>query len=182
MFGLLFKIIYLIFIVFYIFTNKFNNVGILVGALISSCFIDILCKKLKLCFSPLVNILLNILILSSMLLGEIFKFYGIIPIYDDILHAYSGVLFSIVGYYVLKRINTARSYSYMSISFICLFMFCFSVSFHIFWEIFEFISDSILKTDMQNFSLKDTMIDILDGVIASFLTCIFSYFYFLKAK
>lgn len=182
MFSLLFKILYIIFIVFFIFTNKLNNVGILVGALISSCFIDILCKKFKLCFSTLVNILLNILILSSMLLGEVFKFYGIIPIYDDILHAYAGALFSIVGYYVLKRINTARSYSYMSISFICLFMFCFSVSFHIFWEIFEFISDSILKTDMQNFSLKDTMIDILDGVIASFITIIFSYFYFLKAK
>jgi hypothetical protein len=182
MFGLLFKIIYLIFIVFYLFTNKFNNVGILVGALISSYFIDILCKKFKLCFSPLVNILLNILILSSMLLGEIFKFYAIVPFYDDVLHAYSGALFSIIGYYVLKRFNTSRSYSYMSISFICLFMFCFSLSFNIFWEVYEFISDSIFKTDMQNFSLKDTMIDILDGATASFITSLFSYFYFLKAK
>lgn len=182
MFSLLFKAIYLLFIVFYIFKKEFNNVGILVGALLTSCFIDILCSKFKLCFSNIVNISLNILILCSMLLGEIFKFYSIVPIYDDILHAYSGMLFCIVGYYVLKRVNTSRAYSYMSLLFICLFMFCFSISFNIFWEIIEFVSDSILKTDMQNFSLKDTMIDILDGVIASFVTCIFSYFYLLKSK
>ena len=182
MLNLLFKIIYVVFIVFYIFTSKYNNVGILVGALLSSCFIDILCKKFKLCFSKFVNLLLNILILSAFLLGKALEFYDKIPLYDDILHIYSGALFCIIGYYLLKRINSSRSYSYMSISFICIFMFCFSITTNVFWEVFEFAMDILFKTDMQNASLKDTMIDTIDAIAASFITSIFSYFYLLKLK
>ena len=92
------------------------------------------------------------------MLGHAYSFYHLIPWWDTLLHVCGGVAFAILGAY-LPRLFDKNHESPMALC--ALFGFFFSVAIAGLWEFFEFASDSLFGTDMQN----DTFINSLNSYL-----------------
>ncbi len=97
-------------------------------------------------------------VLFSLFFGKTLNFYSVIPYFDKILHFTSGIIFARAGKEIYIKINGNGNIPLM-----ILFVIMFSSSISGLWEIWEFSSDCILKTNAQNNSLFDTMIDMILG-------------------
>lgn len=97
-------------------------------------------------------------VLFSLFFGKTLNFYSIIPYWDKILHFTSGIIFARAGKEIYIKINGNKNIPLM-----ILFVIMFASSISGLWEIWEFSSDLILKTNAQNNSLFDTMIDMILG-------------------
>lgn len=106
---------------------------------------------LELQIPPLTFILILFLMLGS-LLGSGYNFYILIPFWDTILHALSGLLFACIGYAICnllfaKQKNTGElPYIFVGI--------LFSLSIALLWELFEAGVTLLLAVDMQ----EDTLV------------------------
>ena len=87
-------------------------------------------------------------------LGASYNFYTLIPMLDDILHACWGVLFSSLGFAIIKSLmgepkNLKQFVAYLLFS----IGFCMLIS--VLWEVYEFTCDSLMHNyDMQ----EDTLV------------------------
>ena len=91
-------------------------------------------------------------IILSTLLGTIYDFYEIIPIYDIILHTASGVLLAGFGLYIYTRCTHGAKNNPIII---VLFMLGFAVLGGVLWEMWEYWSDEILSLNSQRHTLID---------------------------
>ncbi len=85
------------------------------------------------------------------LLGYSYNLYYLLPWWDDILHAFAGVIFAMFGAYLPKVMCKDHEPS-VSLCVFCAFFF--SVAISGLWELAEFTMDTLFGTDMQ----KDTAI------------------------
>ncbi len=85
------------------------------------------------------------------LLGYSYNLYYYLKWWDDILHAFAGVIFAMLGAYLPKVLNKSGEASLALCAFSAFF---FSVAISGLWELVEFSMDSFFLTDMQ----KDTML------------------------
>ena len=116
-----------------------------------------------------------IFILLSLFGGKALNLYHIIPYWDRILHFLSGFLTTKIGYEIYIKLNGNTKNKALVILFCILFASsCASV-----WEIWEFFSDILFKTNAQNNSLSDTMWDIILGTSSSFL---YTHFFLERKK
>jgi hypothetical protein len=100
-------------------------------------------------------------IYAAEVLGEINKFYVIIPYWDTILHTFNGFLAAGVGYSLVTLLNKNEKLTFaLSPAFTALVAFCFSMTIGIFWEFFEFGMDCLFNLDMQ----KDTVIHTIGSI------------------
>ncbi len=83
------------------------------------------------------------------LIGYSYDFYYYLTWWDDILHAFAGVIFAMFGAYLPKVLNKDKEVSVALCAFSAFF---FSVAVSGLWELCEFSMDSFFGTDMQ----KDT--------------------------
>ncbi len=83
------------------------------------------------------------------LIGYSYNFYYYLVWWDDILHAFAGVIFAMFGAYLPKVLNKDKEVSVALCAFSAFF---FSVAIAGLWELCEFSMDSFFGTDMQ----KDT--------------------------
>ena len=110
-----------------------------------------------------------IFILLSLFGGKTLNFYHIIPYWDRILHFLSGFLTAKIGFEIYVKLKGNINNKSLTILFCVLFASaCASL-----WEIWEFFSDILFKTNAQNHSLNDTMWDIILGTFSSFLYAFF---------
>ena len=136
------------------------------------------------------------------ILGDVFDFYGKIPIWDDILHTLSGVILAVVGLVVIGAfVNSQKIPISLSPLFVSIAVILFSLSLGALWEIGEYLYDDVMGTNTQQFmkstsgtltdeediplegheALEDTMMDlILDfgGAVAVATT----YYIYEKVK
>ena len=103
------------------------------------------------------EILVLLFVFSSEILGEIQACYVRFPVWDLLLHGFSGFLFAAIGYGMLSgilRLDGERK--------VCciLFAVCLSMTAGIVWEFLEWGVDSVFGLDMQ----KDTVITALRSV------------------
>jgi hypothetical protein len=105
-----------------------------------------------------------VFVFCACILGEAYEFYLRYPLWDDILHFLSGLLFCAFACALVK--GKAQG----------LFAFCFSLSVSTVWEFLEFFADLLLGTDMQkdtvvkgmvDIGLYDTMTDLLAGALGA---------------
>lgn len=87
------------------------------------------------------------------LLGYAYNFYYTIPWWDDVLHAFAGVIFAMFGAYLPQKI--CKQKTPLALDVFCAFFF--SVAIAALWELIEFSMDSFFGTDMQ----KDTLLHAL---------------------
>ena len=116
------------------------------------------------------------------ILGDVFNFYGKFPIWDSILHTFSGVLIAYIGFIIIQyldheyRIPLSISPMFMSVIVVCV-----ALSLGAMWEIGEYLVDDITGANNQQYmattrgtlysdkdiplqghdALKDTMKDLM---------------------
>jgi len=125
---------------------------------------------------------------SAPVLGTNFGFYGTFWFWDDYLHAFSGVLYGFLGYFILKFIADKNKIK-LNGTIIFLFVISFAIALGTLWEVYEFIGDSLFGTSMQSWdgrnvilmgkpyqgaSLRDTMGDIIYHVLGGLVAAIVS--------
>lgn len=125
------------------------NITTVVAALLSLVLMTItsyLKKKLNL--DKKLELLIYIFIITTEVLGQIYHFYTRVPIFDIIIHTYSSFVISYIALIIIKKHKLPKIIT-------ILFIFSFAMMCESIWEIFEFSTDRLLKTDMQ----KDTIIN-----------------------
>ena len=145
-------------------------------------------EKFKLEIPNNIYYLYVLFLYAAIFLGEIRNFYYEIPYWDTILHTFSGAMIGFIGFSIISILNDKEIF-YLNLSpfFIAFFAFCFAIMLGTVWEIYEYSSDGILKTNMQKFklesgyemigrdALKDTMDDLIVDGIGAFTASIIGY-------
>jgi len=127
-----------------------------------------------------IAVLFVLFVVFSLVLGSYYDFYERFAWWDDVLHAFYGAAFAVVGFIIIQYI----SYQYRitnQIFIICLFSFCFSVTGGVIWEMYEFIYDLMTGGNMQRThvgrGVDDTMYDLILESSAALVVNIFIYYY-----
>lgn len=124
----------------------------------------------------------------AIFLGEVRRFYYIVPHWDTILHTFSGAMLGALGFSFITFLNkTERIPVNLSPAFIAVFTFCFGITLGVLWEFYEFICDGVLQTNMQKFALesgeqllgraalRDTMKDLFVDAAGAIVISIIGY-------
>ncbi|RHW32062.1 hypothetical protein D1B33_17120 [Lysinibacillus yapensis] len=134
----------------------------------------------------IMELLYFVFLYCAIYLGEVQNFYYLIPFWDNILHAFSGAMLGVLGFMIVNYLNEAEGWKIeLNPFFVSFFAFCFALTCGTVWEIYEFLCDGLLKTNMQKFALADetlligrdavydTMMDlIIDGLSAFVISTI----------
>lgn len=163
-------IFYAISLIYFIFFGEGYQIAPCFCSLLITLFIRLVSKNLISVFSPILIFAIVVYTFFASYLGSSLDFYGIINRYDDIMHSLSGVLSTLFGYDLFIILNSNVANINLNRRLIVMFVFCFSLAIGGLWEIAEFSIDSLLGTNMQVGGLTDTMIDMIDSLIASILT------------
>lgn len=116
----------------------------------------------------------------SIILWDFGKFYEKFLWWDDMLHFFYWVGFSIIWYIIIYRFALKQGVKELY-KIILTFSFCFTLAFWVIWEIFEFSMDQFLWLNMQRIEIwtwvTDTMSDLILATLASLATNIYIYLY-----
>ncbi|WP_180950917.1 hypothetical protein [Marasmitruncus massiliensis] len=121
-------------------------------------------------------------------LGEVRSFYYHVPHWDTVLHTFSGAMLGALGFSFINFLNnTDRVPVNLSPLFVVTFAFCFAVTLGVFWEIYEFLADAVLRTNMQKYALEngilltgraalgDTMKDLIVDTLGALTMSVIGY-------
>jgi uncharacterized membrane protein YjdF len=133
------------------------------------------------------QILAILFVFASLFLGEVRDYYERIWWWDASLHAFSGLLFGIVGFLLVYVLNeNERINMNLRPRFVALFAFTFAMAVGALWEVFEFAMDQIFGLQMQKprlgdpSGLTDTMWDLSFDAIGAVLISAFSWWYMIR--
>lgn len=143
----------------------------------------------------LFSLIFTIFLWGAIFAGEVWKFYYLFPIWDDILHLMSSMMAAMLGFSLIDILNNDQKHSAVRLSpfFVALFSVCFAITIGVLWEIYEFTLDGILGMNMQKFAeisaennevfkelsgrkaLIDTMTDLAVDAIGAVIVSTFGY-------
>lgn len=136
-----------------------------------------------------------IFLFCAIYLGEVRNFYFRIPYWDVILHCFSAFMLGAFGFVIVSFLNdTEKLHIKLSPFFVALFAFCFAMACGAVWEIYEFLADGLLGTNMQKFitadgtvlvgreAVVDTMEDIIVDLLGALAVTIIGYFNLRKRQ
>ncbi|MDD4193964.1 MAG: hypothetical protein PHW37_01690 [Acholeplasmataceae bacterium] len=148
-------------------------------------------KKLKLQIPDFMESIFLFFIIAALLFGEVAEFFVRFTWWDDLLHTTSGFLIAITGFSIINSaIKNPKSVISISPIFVSLFIFCFSISIEVIWELFEYTIDSLFSTSnmlrtVDSISqipyqgltaIKDTMHDLILTVFSALFISIIGFF------
>lgn len=148
-------------------------------------------KKFKIQIPDFMESIFLIFIIAALLFGEIAEFFVHISWWDDILHTTSGLLVAIVGFSIINTaVNDPHKKIVLNPIVVAIFVFSFSMTVEIIWEMFEYSVDSLISSSNMMrtrdsislvpfeglFAIKDTMSDIILTFIASFIISTLGFF------
>lgn len=111
-------------------------------------------------------LVMNLFLFGTQFLGSYLGAYIYFSWWDMMLHLVSGILVGYMGVVLLITLDREQVlFLKKRTSIIVCFIFAVSVTGAVFWEIFEFTSDTLLGTNTQLGSLRDTMEDLICGTI-----------------
>lgn len=145
----------------------------------------------------LLLLIIAVFVLAALGAGELLNAYEIFWWWDDMLHAFSGLIIGLVGLLSIYYFN-ARHTMKISPLFVAVFVFCFAMAMGALWEVFEFCMDwlfglnmqrwnmpldsVVIGADYQGMGLRDTMSDLITALIGALAAAIFSYFAWERQK
>lgn len=98
------------------------------------------------------DFILMIFAFSGFILGDVFDFYGKIPIWDSLLHTLSGIIIAYIGFIVIdfldKEYTIPISVSPLFMSFLVIST---ALAIGAAWEIGEYLVDDIFHTNNQQY-------------------------------
>ncbi len=146
-------------------------------------------KKFLVDIPDVMEMLYFVFLFCAIYLGEVRDFYYRIPSWDLILHMFSGAMLGALGFVLVSFFNDSEKVNMqLSPIFVTLFAFCFALAAGTLWEIYEFLADGLLGTNMQKFitadrevlvgrdALADTMEDLIVDALSSLAVCIVGFF------
>lgn len=146
-------------------------------------------KKLSFVIPNSMYVLYFVFLYCAIYLGEVRRFYYIIPFWDSILHAFSGGMLGAFGFLLVSLLNDAKTVKFeLSPFFVALFAFCFALSIGAFWEIYEYTGDLVLGLNMQKYrladgtalvgqlALSDTMMDLMIDTLSAAVVATYGFF------
>lgn len=114
-----------------------------------------LCNRLKMEFSPAMEIIVLLFIYAAEILGEVNSYYVLVPGWDTALHTVNGFLCAAIGFSLVDMLNRSDEIQVtLSPVYLAVVAFCFSMTIGVLWEFFEYALDSFAHLDMQ----KDTLV------------------------
>ena len=116
--------------------------------------------KFKIGIPSLLESIIYLFIFSAEILGEINNFYGNIPYWDTILHTINGFLAAGVGFSLVDILNKSSKNIKLSLLYVAIVAFCFSMTIGVLWEFFEYGMDRYLRLDTQ----KDRIVNVISTV------------------
>ena len=118
--------------------------------------------RLKVQMSQTMEIIILCFIFAAEILGEINRFYVLIPGWDTILHTLNGFIAAGVGYSLVDMMNRDERLTFsLSPAFVSIVAICFSMTVGVMWEFIEFGADQMFLLDMQ----KDTVVHAIGSVM-----------------
>lgn len=166
--NILLYVFYGISVIYFIYIKKYNYSAICTGCIIATYILRLGNKKFGYLFNDMIIIMLNLFILFSLVLGTSYGLYKINH-YDDVLHIWSGAIGGVVAYIVINVYTKKEDRKNIKRIFFFIFIFMFSLGVGNLWEILEFSLDVLFKVNCQAGGLKDTMIDMIDGLIGTLI-------------
>lgn len=163
------------------FARDWGRLGLAVAALITLCVPLLAARLFRVRLSPALECAAVVFLFCTMILGEIYRFYEKIPVWDNLLHLSSGFFFCAFGFALYadtpptRSDFPARGFHAATFSFSCAAV----------WELFEFTLDATFGTDMQKATwvhgvldsgLYDTMTDMACGIYGALLFLIYAAF------
>lgn len=121
------------------------KIGLAFSALVLFLVPDLVSYKLRFHLPATLEITYYLFIFASLILGEVFAFYGPFPFWDIILHLLSGFVIAGIGFSIERIVNKDKK----SRIFTLIFAFCFSMTLGVLWECLEFSFDMTVRTDAQ---------------------------------
>ena len=121
------------------------KIGLSFSALVIYLIPDLIAYRFRLNFPATLEVTFYLFVFASLILGEVFAFYGPFPFWDIILHLLSGFVIAGIGLSIERIMNKDQK----SRLFTLLFAFCFSMTLGVLWECLEFSFDMTLRTDAQ---------------------------------
>lgn len=178
--------------------------------IISECFLmfffialpTITNRVIKIKIPPIMEIIFVTFCALSVILGDIFDFYGIFGWWDSFLHSFSGALFGILGYVILNTFNKYDNNTdelKFSPIFVSLWVVCFALAMGAIWEIGEYLTDGWFGNNAQQYmesrstlatgeplvgraALADTMKDLMLDLAGSLFVSIIGFFELRRQK
>ncbi len=158
------------------------------GLFLIVSLLPIFMQKLKLDIPSAVYIIFILFCLAHFLLGEILDFYVKVPLWDSILHIFSGTLLALLSFSLVNLLNKSNDPGFkLNMGFTILFAFTLAITLGVLWEIFEFAADVITGSNMQRAyvstvngrgealegtaALLDTMKDLILDAIGAGIVC-----------
>ncbi len=136
--------------VFQFLDGNFENVFSCILVLILFTVPTFIEKKMKIDLPNVLEGTIYAFIFSAMILGEIRNFYGLIPIWDTLLHTLNGFIFAGVGFALVDILNkNDKTKIYLSPIYMVIVAISFSITIGTVWEFFEYGMDVYAVTDMQ---------------------------------
>jgi len=144
--------------------------------------------KIKIEIPSRMMVVFILFIYAATFLGEVRNFYYTVPHFDTLLHTLSGGMIGALGFSIIAFLNNSDKIPVtLSPLFVACFTFCFALALGGIWEIYEFMADGIMNTNMQKFALEngtqligrtaviDTMKDLIVDAIGAFVISIIGY-------
>lgn len=149
-----------------VFHGQWANIVLLMAGFILT-FIPYLYERCTQIKVPLGACLVwDLFLFGSQFLGSYLGAYTYFSWWDIMLHLSSGILVGYIGLVLLITLDRSQMlFVHKKIGLIMLFVFAVAVTGAVFWEIFEFTSDTLFGTNTQLGSLRDTMEDLICGTI-----------------
>lgn len=170
----------LVLLKFYLmFTNQeFSRLTVAIISPIIVFLPDIL-RYFKVKITKNMEIMYLIFIFVSFILGSIFHFYDIVPLFDKFAHTFSGVLTAFLATVLIKDLKLkAKNQTSFELFFINLFSLAVAGG----WELYEYFAGIATGGDLQRVAetgVTDTMVDMTVAFTGSI---IFTSFYYLTRK
>lgn len=125
-----------------------------------------------------------VFIFLTLFLGWIGQFYDWVPLWDKFTHLQSGLLLGAAGYVLVYILNEhEKIHLNLSPGFVSFFAVTFALALGVVWEIFEFGSDTLLKTTYwQDVGVADTMWDLIADGTGALIVSIAAYFWMYRHK
>ena len=122
------------------------------------------------------TLLTCIILFASFVLGEVRDFYERIWWWDLALHGLSAMLMGFIGFLTVYVFHMTHRLNVKPFH-VAAFTFGFAVTIGTLWEIFEFLMDWYVGTNMQKSGLVDTMTDLIINAIGALVAAITGYLY-----
>jgi hypothetical protein len=154
---------------------------------------------------PFIQIAMAFLIFAHFVLGEVFRFYDHVFMFDKFLHLTNGLVIAMCGFSIVYGYSKSDDgHIRLSPFFVALFSFCFAVTLLTLWESFEYMVDTLGGFNMQRYKdglsevigedgvkymvtnskqgsgLKDTMNDLMIGMIGAVVVSTVGWMKFKK--